>query len=175
MLSISYEEIFSRFYTKVEAYDLMNLFKDVKMQNAILCSWLHSALSAPYVFRLFSIINLPEEDNVEELSDINNRIEFELNYSINDYSDKNFIIEILSYGIALAWIEPKINSLTNISQMFGSSAEKWYAQANHLAEIRALRDDLNIKQRSLIRDRGYSSNDYLDGNSASASLRGSTE
>lgn len=174
MLSISYEEIFSRFYTKVEAYDLMNLFKDVKMQNVILCSWLHSALSAPYVFRLFSTIVIPEEDNIEDLSDKNNKIEFELNYSINDYSDKNFIIEVLSYGIALAWIEPKVNSLVNISQMFGSSAEKWYAQANHLSEIRALRDDLNIKQRSLIRDRGYSNNDYLDGNSASASLRGST-
>ncbi len=175
MLSISYEEIFSRFYTKVEAYDLMNLFKDVKMQNVILCSWLHSALSAPYVFRLFSTIVVPEEDNIENLSDKNNKIEFELNYSINDYSDKNFIIEVLSYGIALAWIEPKVNSLVNISQMFGSSAEKWYAQANHLSEIRALRDDLNIKQRSLIRDRGYSNNDYLDGNSASTSLRGSTQ
>ena len=175
MLSISYEEVFSRFYTKVEAYDLMNSFKDVKMQNAILCSWLHSALSAPYVFRLFSTITLPEEDNIEDLSNIDNKIDFELEYSINDYSDKNFIIEVLSYGIALAWIEPKVNSLVNISQMFGSSAEKWYAQANHLAEIRALRDDLIIKQRSLIRDRGYSNNDYLDGNSTSSTLRGSTE
>ena len=175
MLSISYEEIFSRFYTKVEAYDLMNLFKDVKLQNAILCSWLHSALSAPYVFRLFSTITLPEEDDIEDLSNIDNKIEFELNYSVSDYSDKNFIIEVLSYGIALAWTEPKVNSLVNISQMFGSSAEKWYAQANHLAEIRALRDDLIIKQRSLIRDRGYSNNDYLDGNSTSSTLRGSTE
>lgn len=175
MLSISYEEVFSRFYTKVEAYDLMNLFKDVKMQNAILCSWLHSALSAPYVFRLFSTVTLPQEDNIEELSDINNKIEFELNYSINDYSDKNFIIEVLSYGIALAWIEPKVNSLINIRQMIGNSNEKWYSEANHLNEIRALRDDIERKQRSLIRDRGYSSNDYLDGNSASASLRGSTE
>lgn len=175
MLSISYEEVFSRFYTKVEAYDLMNLFKDVKMQNAILCSWLHSALSAPYVFRLFSIITLPEEDNIEDLSNIDNKIDFELEYSINDYSDKNFIIEVLSYGIALAWIEPKVNSLINVSQMFGSSAEKWYAQANHLNEIRALRDDIEKKQRSLIRDRGYINNDYLDGKSASSSLRGNTE
>lgn len=174
MLSISYEEIFSRFYTKVEAYDLMTLYNDVKMQNAILCSWLHSAISAPYVYRLFSTITLPKEDNIVELSDNDNVIKFELNRSIDDYSDKNFIIEILSYGIALAWIEPKVNSLTNISQMFGSSAEKWYSQSMHLNEIRNLRDDLYNKQRSLIRDRGYSSNDYLDGTSASSTLRGST-
>lgn len=174
MLSISYEEIFSRFYTKVEAYDLMTLYNDVTMQNVTLCSWLHSAISAPYVYRLFSTITLPKEDNIVELSDNDNVIEFELNHSIDDYSDKNFIIEILSYGIALAWIEPKVNSLTNISQMFGSSAEKWYSQSMHLNEIRNLRDDLYNKQRSLIRDRGYSSNDYLDGASASSTLRGST-
>ena len=165
MLSISYEEIFSRFYTKVEAYDLMTLYNDVTMQNVTLCSWLHSAIST---------ITLPKEDNIVELSDNDNVIEFELNRSIDDYSDKNFIIEILSYGIALAWIEPKVNSLTNISQMFGSSAEKWYSQSMHLNEIRSLRDDLYNKQRSLIRDRGYSSNDYLDGTSASSTLRGST-
>lgn len=174
MLSISYEEVFSRFYTKVEAYDLMTLYKDVKMQNAILCSWLHSAISAPYVYRLFSTITLPIEDNIVDLSDDDNVIKAELVYSIDDYSDKNFIIELLSYGIALAWIEPKVNSLTNISQMFGSSAEKWYSQSMHLNEIRNLRDDLYNKQRSLIRDRGYSSNDYLDGASASSTLRGST-
>lgn len=174
MLSISYEEIFSRFYTKVEAYDLMTLYNDVTMQNVTLCSWLHSAISAPYVYRLFSTITLPKEDNIVELSDNDNVIEFELNHSIDDYSDKNFIIEILSYGIALAWIEPKVNSLTNISQMFGSSAEKWYSQSTHLNEIRSLRDDLYNRQRSLIRDRGYSSNDYLDGTSASSTLRGST-
>lgn len=173
MLSISYEEIFSRFYTKVEAYDLMNLYNDVKMQNAILCSWLHSAINAPYVYRLFSNIILPEEDDILDLSSNNNIVKAELNYSINDYSDKNFIIEILSYGIALAWIEPKVNSLTNISQMFGSSAEKWYSQSSHLSEIRALRDDLYYKQRSLIRDYGYINNEYLDGTSASSTLRGS--
>lgn len=174
MLSISYEEVFSRFYTKVEAYDLMTLYKDVKMQNAILCSWLHSAISAPYVYRLFSTITLPIEDNIVDLSDDDNVIKAELVYSIDDYSDKNFIIELLSYGIALAWIEPKVNSLTNISQMFGSSAEKWYSQSTHLTEIRALRDDLYHKQRSLIRDRGYINNEYIDGTSASATLRGST-
>ena len=174
MLSISYEEVFSRFYTKVEAYDLMTLYKDVKMQNAILCSWLHSAISAPYVYRLFSTITLPIEDNIVDLSDDDNVIKAELVYSIDDYSDKNFIIEILSYGIALAWIEPKVNSLTNICQMFGSSAEKWYSESTHLTGIRALRDDLYYKQRSLIRDRGYINNEYVDGTSASATLRGST-
>ena len=65
MLSISYEEIFSRFYTKVEAYDLMTLYNDVTMQNVTLCSWLHSAISAPYVYRLFSTITLPKEDNID--------------------------------------------------------------------------------------------------------------
>ena len=115
----------------------------------------------------------------DPLLGIHNTYDYDIKYlnvddTIVDYSDKNFIIEILSYGIALAWIEPKVNSLTNISQMFGSSAEKWYSQSMHLNEIRSLRDDLYNKQRSLIRDRGYSSNDYLDGASASSTLRGST-
>lgn len=175
MTSISYAEIFSRFFTKVEAYDLLDLHKDEKMRNAILCSWLHSALSAPYVIRLFSKLECPSEDDIVNLESADNTINFELDYTINEYADKEFIVEVLSYGIALAWITPKVNSIINISQFLGSSSEKYYSQAAHIAELRNLRDDLMNAQRSLIRDRGYANNPYLDGTSSSSALRGVSE
>ena len=74
--------------------------------------------------------------------------------------------------MALCWLEPKVYSLTNIAQFFGTSDEKFYAQQTHLSELRNLRDDLINHQRSLIRDRGYSNNSYINGKSASSRLRG---
>jgi hypothetical protein len=72
-----------------------------------------------------------------------------------------FVIEILAYGMVYVWLEPKVNSITNITQLYGTSDGKWYAQANHLAQLRALLEDVENKQRYLIRDRGYIDNEYI--------------
>lgn len=73
--------------------------------------------------------------------------------------------------MVLGWIDPKVNSLTNIAQAFGTSDEKYYSQSAHLSELRALRDDTERRLRAMIRDRGYANNDYLDGNAASANIK----
>ena len=152
MTSLNYNEIFSIFYAKVEAYDFLSLTIDEA--NEFLCSWIRSVISKPYVRRLFTSISL--DDEIQSLS-------YELKYSIDEETDRYFVTEVIGIGMIIQWLEPKINSTINIAQMFGSKEEKYYSQAAHLAELRALRDDLKRDQRGMIRDRGYAWNTYLDG------------
>lgn len=175
---IYYKEVYSQFFLKIEGYDIFDKNISDEYREALLCSWLHSSIGKPYVNRLFSTVTLSdpyqdEDPDTGELIDVDGMIEYELNNVINeDFGDKQFIIEVLAYGMALCWLEPKIYSLTNIAQFFGTSDEKFYAQQTHLSELRNLRDDLINHQRSLIRDRGYSNNSYINGTSRSSRLRG---
>ena len=175
---IYYKEVYSQFFLKIEGYDIFDKNISDEYREALLCSWLHSSIGKPYVNRLFSTVTLSdpyqdEDPDTGELIDVDGMIEYELNNVINeDFGDRQFVIEVLAYGMALCWLEPKIYSLTNIAQFFGTSDEKFYAQQTHLSELRNLRDDLINHQRSLIRDRGYSNNSYINGTSRSSRLRG---
>lgn len=178
MPSITYDEVFSRFFTKVEAYDIFSENLDINMQTELLCSWLHSAASDVYFRRLFDTFIITDEDIIDEESGevlyYAKTISYQMKKEIDSFIDTDFVLEVLAYGMALAWIEPKVNSILNISQMFGSNDEKFYAQSNHVAQLRSMRDDIMIKKRNMIRDRGYIWNDYLDGVAASATMRGSS-
>lgn len=175
---IYYKEVYSQFFLKIEGYDIFDKNISDEYREALLCSWLHSSIGEPYVNRLFSTVALSdpyqdEDPDTGELIDVDGMIEYELNNVIDeDFSDKQFVIEVLAYGMALCWLEPKVYSLTNIAQMFSTSDERFFSQSSHLSELRNLRDDLINHQRSLIRDRGYSNNSYINGTSRSSRLRG---
>ena len=163
MTSIPIAEVQSRFFTKAEAFDLINANEDRgELIRDILDEWLRSALFYPYIQKLFSTFSINVEDST---------IEFEMNYPINETYDRDFVLEVLSFGMVLGWITPKVTSITNITQFFGETDSKYYSQASHLSELRALRDDIENRIRRLIRDRGFFNNPYLDGTSASSTLR----
>ena len=175
---IYFKEVYSQFFLKIEGYDIFDRNISDEYREAFLCSWLHSSIGKPYVKRLFSTVTLSdpyqdEDPDTGEIINMDGIIEYELINKIDeDFGDKQFIIEVLAYGMALCWLEPKVYSLTNIAQFFGTSDEKFYAQQTHLSELRNLRDDLINHQRSLIRDRGYTNNSYINGKSVSSRLRG---
>lgn len=152
MTSLNYNEVFSIFYSRVEAYDFLSL--KIDEVNEFLCSWIRSVISKPYIRRLFTSISI--DDEIQVLS-------YELKYSVDEDSDRYFVTEILGLGMAIQWLEPKINSTMNIAQMFGSKEEKFFSQSQHLKELRDLKESLHREQRSMIRDRGYAWNSYLDG------------
>jgi hypothetical protein len=152
MTSLTYDIIYSRLFSKIEAYDFIELSED--MLNEFLCNWIHSASANPYVRRLFKTFNL--DDEIQEIS-------YEMKYSVDEFSDTEFVTEILTLGIVVAWLEPKTNSINNIAQMFGSKEEKFYSQSQHISELRALVNDSKKQQRRMIADRGYAWNTYLDG------------
>lgn len=113
MTSLNYNKIYSRLFTKIEAYDFIDLSEETL--NEFLCNWVHSAAANPYVRKLFSTVVF--NDEIEELS-------YEMKYTVDEESDKEFVIEVLSLGVAINWLNPKINSITNINQFFGSKDEK---------------------------------------------------
>lgn len=163
MASIQIAEVYSRFFTKAEAFDLISPDEDrSEFVEDMLLEWLRSSLYYPHIQKLFSKCELDAVEGV---------INFEMSYPINESYDLDFVLEILSYGMVYGWVNPKVNSIVNITQFFGETDTKYYSQASHLSELRALRDDVESKIRSLVGNRGFFKNKYLDGTSASANLR----
>lgn len=152
MAFLKYDEIFSRFYTRVTAYDFWDM--DEALVKDYQTSWLQGAYSKPFVRRIFS--EFAADDAYKEIG-------FELTNSIDESSDQSFVLEILSLGMAIEWLEPKVNSFLNIMPMVASKEEKFYSQANHLAELRNTLDYFKKAQRQLIVDRNSYYNGYLGG------------
>lgn len=164
MTSLNYAEIYSRFFTKVEAYDLFDPnMENSSMARELMCSWLHSAINYPYIRRLFSSCTMDDDGGA---------LEFEMTYVIDEAYDTEFVTEVLANGMVLGWVSPKVDSITAITQAFTESDTKFYSQAQHLSELRAVREEAETRIRRLIRDRGYLNNQYLDGAAASARIRG---
>lgn len=152
MASISYDEIYSRFYSRVEAYDFLSL-SDIQIAD-YLSEWLRGAIAKPFIRRNYKSLSL--DGDIQTLN-------YEVIYSIDAESDEYFTIEILSLGIAIEWLEPKVASIMNAAQMFTTKESTFYSQANHLSELRETLNYFKKQQRQLITDRGFSYNSYLGG------------
>lgn len=162
MPSISYKQVYSRFYTKVTAYDLVfNNLTDEQVEQ-FLCSYLHSSISYPMIRKLFSQVVVDDDQQ---------KIDYTMTYVIDETSDKEFVLDVLSAEMAVKWITPKVSNLSTVVQFFGSSESKFFSQAPHLEQLRALKADMQNEVRSLIADRGGEYNTYLDGTSATATMR----
>ena len=184
MPTITYAEINSSFFTKGEEYDLFTEDITEEMLNEFLCSLMHSAISDPYVNRLFDNIeefppDYERDDNGDIIEDGEGNpiekdgyFEYTLSYQTREVFDKYFILDVIGYGMLYAWATPIVYSSVNFRQMYGTSAEKFYAQQTHMSVTEEMLEKIKYAQRSLIRDRGYSRNSYLDGQSSSSKLRG---
>lgn len=161
MPSIDYKQIYSKFFTKVQAYDFLYNEMSDDMMEEFLNSWVHSSIAVPFVRRLFKTV---------KLDDLNESMSFEMEYSLDDDSDIEFVKQIMADEMVLGWIKPKIYSLNTIVQHFSNSEAKFYSQSQHLEQLINLYSTLNSQVRSLIADRGSTNNIYLDGTSAASSL-----
>ena len=161
MPSIDYHEVYSRFFTKVQAYDFIYDKVDDETIEQFLCSWLHSSIAQPFVRRLFSTVKLDDDTNA---------INFEMKYSVDEDSDVEFVEQILADEMIVGWIKPKIHSINTVVQHFSNSEAKFYSQSQHLQELISLYSSLRAEVKSLIADRSSTNNIYLDGTSAASSL-----
>ena len=81
----------------------------------------------------------------------------QFNFDITDRDQK-----ILSIHMVRGWLAPQIKSVTLAQQVYSGKETKFYAQANHLAELRALDEQLR-KDADLLFCRGtYLNNDYFN-------------
>ena len=145
---LSYSTLFSRVLNKIN--DPKELSLDENDLLEIYTERLHSVVGKPRVRRLFSSISL--DDEIQEMT-------FTLNNSVDEESDKDFVLEILSLGMAIEWLQPQVDSVIHTSVMIGGKEEKKLLD-NHKNMIERL-DSMKKEQIKMIRDYGYMYNSYI--------------
>lgn len=151
MASIPYETIYESFLGNVTDVSLANLSEDDLYE--LLTEYLHKSVSQPYVYSLFSVIEL--DDSTETLT-------YTMEYPIDENVDLNFVIYILGKAMVLEWISPQVRSTVNILQMYSGKEQKFYSQSAHISELRQMQSDIESEIRHRIMDRGYIFNAYLE-------------
>ena len=145
---LSYSTLFSRVLNKIN--DPKELSLDENDLLEIYTERLHSVVGKPRVRRLFSSLSL--DDEIQEMT-------FILNNSVDEESDKDFVLEILSLGMAIEWLQPQVDSVIHTSVMIGGKEEKKLLD-NHKNMIERL-DSMKKEQNKMIRDYGYMYNSYI--------------
>lgn len=137
----SYEVIYNRALSSITD-PLLAQLPEADLEN-MLHDWLMDAIVEPVVGEYdFS-------DRDEELK--------QFNFDISDRDQK-----ILSIHMVRGWLAPQIRSVTLTQQVYSGKETKYYAQANQLAEMRALDEQLR-KDADLLFCRGtYLNSDYFD-------------
>ena len=136
---LSYSTLFSRVLNKIN--DPKELSLDENDLLEIYTERLHSVVGKPRVRRLFSSLSL--DDEIQEMT-------FTLNNSVDEESDKDFVLEILSLGMAIEWLQPQVDSVIHTSVMIGGKEEKKVLD-NHKNMIDRL-DSMKKEQNKMIRD-----------------------
>ena len=149
-MTSEYNDIYSRFLLRVTDYEFSGL--DEKLAQEMMNGWMKATLSQPYIRRLFS--SLTADDDVEE-------IEFELANPQDDSSDQDFAEEIIAQGMVVSWLSPQYHSVLNTAQFYSNSEQKYYSQANHMAELKEMYRGAKSDLRKMIRDRDTFNNSYI--------------
>ena len=154
MTSIDYTPIFERFLGNITDYDFANL--TMSDSFGLMTEYLHMALSEAYLKRIFTTITIDDETQT---------ITFEMQYPTYEDGDNEFVIVTIAKWMVYEWLHRQVNSVNITAQFFGTKEQSAYSQANHLAQLRGLKDDAYKEARFAIQDRGYISNSYIGGTS----------
>lgn len=135
----SYETVYSRFLNRTTDFNLAEL--DDYTLNEMLKGWLYSA-----IVKTRTSGDLSRDDENESFN--------------NDLSDLD--VELLAMGMTLAWLDQTLNSSELTLQFIGGKEEKFFSQANHINELRALRADMLREMQQLYTYNTYTNNSYFD-------------
>ena len=139
-MATPYEKVYGKFLSRTTDFNLAEL--DDHTLNEMLRSWLGSA-----------IVRTRTLDSTIVCDDKNECFE-------NDLSELD--VELLGLGMTLAWLDQTLNSTELTLQFLGGKEEKIYSQANHIAELRALREDTKLEMQKLHSYHTYTNNSYFD-------------
>lgn len=149
-MMLSYSTIFSRVLNKINDPKELSLNENDLLE--IYTERLHSVVGKPRVRRLFSSLLL--DDDIQQFT-------FELNNSVDEISDEDFVLEVLSLGMTIEWLQPQIDSIIHTSVMIGGKEEKKILD-NHENMVERL-ESMKKEQNKMIRDYGYMYNSYIRG------------
>ena len=151
MTSLSFNDIFDNFLGSITDYNIASL--DKKDAYVLMSEYLYKTLSQSYIRRLFSTLSIDKDMEI---------ISFEMKTVVDETADTDFVIGVLTKGMVVEWLKPQVRSKVNIAQMFGGKEAKWFSQAQHITELRAMLEDAQLELKKEIRDRGYIYNSYLE-------------
>ena len=139
-MATPYEKVYSRFLSRTTDFNLAEL--DDYTLSEMLKSWLNSA-----------IVNVRTSSSLSERDD-------EIAAFNNDLTDLD--IELLAMGMTMAWLDQTLNSTELTLQFIGGKEEKYYSQANHIAELRAMREEIRLEMKRLHSYNTYTNNSYFN-------------
>ena len=113
MPSISYETIYKRALTRINDLELATYTQDDFYDY--LKEWLQTASSNPLLRKKFSKFSL--DDELMTLT-------VELNNSVDEDYDKNFVTSILAKGVIVNYFPSKLENSANLAVMIGGKEEK---------------------------------------------------
>lgn len=139
-MATPYEKVYDRFLNRITDFNLCSL--DDYTSHSMLKSWLNSAIV-----------------NVRTSTDLSARDD-EIEVFANDLLDRD--VELLAMGMTMAWLDQYLNSTELTLQFVGGKEEKYYSQAGHIAELRAMREDLRLEMKRLHSYGTYINNSYFN-------------
>ena len=151
MLSVTFDAIYSRFLSKVQAYDLLELATEDCYEQ--MNEWLMSVKADSRVRKLFTSLSF---------DDVSKTVSFTLKNPVDNDSDIDFVIEVFGLGVAWKWVEPKCKSVLNTAQFFGGKEQKFYSQQAHMSELAAMNNNSRTDLYKYIASHGYYNNSYIN-------------
>lgn len=151
-MTLQYEDIFSRFLSKITDYSFLEYDDGITREKMV--SWLRSAYSDSRIRKKFSVLLLNDEDA---------ELNFTLSHPTDEQFDKEFVTNLFATAMTVAWVEPQVKNVLLTMQLLTGGDEKFYAQSNHLAQLRQLLSDSKTDLKSILRDYGYIHNSYIGG------------
>ena len=148
-MTLQYEDIFSMFLSKITDYSFLKY--DDSFVRGQMVSWLHSS-SSPRMRSKFSTFTLDDEEAV---------LNFSLKNPVDEQSDRDFVADILARSMVIAWLEPEVKNVLLTKQLLTGSEERFYAQANHVAQLEQMLTTAKTELKNILRDYGYLNNSYI--------------
>lgn len=113
MLLINFEDIYKRALVRIDDLDLADLKRDDFYEY--LKEWLHSSISNPFVRQKFNTFSI-DDDMM--------RIRCDLNDSVDDTYDYNFVVDVLAKGIIINYFPSRIDTSIDMATAIGGKEEK---------------------------------------------------
>lgn len=140
-MATPYEKIYNRFSQKITDFNLVEI--DDYSLDGMLNGWLQSAIVR--IRRCQSDLSLRDDEMQEFAGDL---LDVE--------------VELLAMGMLDAWVSQYLNSTENVLQFIGGKEEKYYSQANHIAELRNLKEQNLLEMNRLHNYWTYTNNSYFN-------------
>lgn len=149
-MTFDYEKIFSR--SRLKMNDLKEIMAlsdtDLLMINT---ERLHSVVGNPRVGFIFSSLSL--DDDIQRLT-----CELKMTSAL-EVLDEEYVLELLSLGMVIAWLRPQVDSFEHTSNWIGGKEEK--VLQNNFKPVISRLDSLENQLNKMLRDHGSMYNSYL--------------